>query len=93
MSRTSLAVLLLVCAVRLPAAEPTIRSSEAILDGLRAEHPRLLATAADFQRLKNRCADSDQPRKWLKKLSADAEQSAVPVFAAYAVAWSRTWRM
>jgi hypothetical protein len=38
---------LLLLTARLIATEPVIPSPEAVLEGLRVEHPRLLATAAD----------------------------------------------
>ena len=65
---------LLLLTARLLAAEPVIPSPEAVLEGLRTEHPRLLATAADFERLKYRCAENDEARRWLTQLKADAEK-------------------
>jgi hypothetical protein len=76
MSRRLLTALgtLLLAAAPLAAAEPAIPPAEAVLAGLRTEHPRLLATAADFERLKDRCAENVEARQWFTRLKADAER-------------------
>ena len=74
-------VFLLVIALGLPAAEPVIPAPEAILKTLRAEHPRLLATAADFAKLKDQCEQAGQTSEWFARLQADANKllSAPPL--------------
>src|SRR6478735_6986264 len=59
---------------RLIGAEPVIPSPDAVLQRLRTEHPRLLATAADFQQLKDRCAENDAARQWFARLKSDSEK-------------------
>lgn len=55
--------------------------ASAILNSLRAEHPRLLATAADFKQLKTECGENKPARDWLASLTREAEAllSAPPV--------------
>jgi hypothetical protein len=65
---------LLLLAARLLATEPIISPPETVLEGLRTEHPRLLATAAEFERLKDRCAENDAARQWFTRLKADSEK-------------------
>src|SRR5262245_6372131 len=67
-------IVLLIAVTNLPAADPILPAPEAILDKLRAEHPRLLATSADFARLKDRCEKMDEPREWFTRLQADADK-------------------
>lgn len=66
--------LLLLLSARLLSAEPIIPPPKAVLEGLRTEHPRLLATAADFERLRDRCAKNDEACRWFTRLKADAEK-------------------
>jgi len=65
---------LLLITARLIGAEPVIPVPEAVFEGLRTEHPRLLATAADFQQLKDLCAKNDAARQWFARLKSDSEQ-------------------
>lgn len=65
---------LLLLTARLLATEPVIPSPEAVFEGLRTEHPRLLATAADFDHLKKHCAENEPSRQWFNRLKADAER-------------------
>jgi hypothetical protein len=65
---------LLLATAQLLAVEPVIPSQEAVLDGLRTEHPRLLATAPDFQQLKDRCAENDAARQWFARLKSESEK-------------------
>ena len=58
--------------LRTAAAEPALPTREAALEGLRSEHPRLLATAADFQRLKSLCRENARAQAWFDRLHAEA---------------------
>lgn len=54
--------------------EPEIPSSETILATLRAEHPRLLATAKDFSELRKLCLSVTEAQVWLAHLQSEAEK-------------------
>ncbi len=56
------------------ADELSLPSPETVFNGLRTDHPRLLATAADFARLKAQCATSRQAAAWNQHLRKTAEQ-------------------
>jgi hypothetical protein len=51
---------------------------ENVLAGLREEHPRLLATAEDFVRLKKIVQENSTAKKWFEHLQADAEKLLKP---------------
>ncbi|MBI3461855.1 MAG: heparinase II/III family protein, partial [Planctomycetes bacterium] len=55
------------------AGVPKIPPADAILNGLRSEHPRLLATPADFEQLKALCGANKHARDWLASLTREAE--------------------
>lgn len=81
-ARLSLLLLLsTVFRVPLAASEPAVPSRDAVLDGLRREHPRLLATSADFARLKELCQENAAAGQWLGRLRDDVEKllSSPPV--------------
>jgi hypothetical protein len=56
------------------AGEPAVPPREAVLKDLRREHPRLLATAADFAQLQSLCQQNATARQWLARLRGEAEQ-------------------
>lgn len=64
----------------LAAAEQIPARSE-VLAGLRPEHPRILATAADFANLEQQCRSNTELAAWFKQLRKDADQllKALPV--------------
>jgi len=66
---------LLVCLPLASAAGqgPALPPPEQILRGLRSDHPRLLATAADFERLRALCAKPGAGQQWLAHLRGAAE--------------------
>ncbi len=72
---------LIIGSLGVQAAEPTLPVRDALLNTLRPEHPRLLATHSDFQRLKKLCEENDAARQWLERLHNDAENllAAPPV--------------
>lgn len=47
---------------------------ETILATLRPEHPRLLATAKDFETLQGQVAQNPELKRWLKEIRADADE-------------------
>ncbi len=49
-------------------------SRDDVLDGLRDGHPRLLATSADFARLRSLCETNTQAGEWLETLHQNAEK-------------------
>src|SRR5437867_4456518 len=73
------ALLALVATVMLSAAEerastPNVPAATGILQSLRKEHPRLLASAKDFSELKQRIAADEQLKKWADKLREQARR-------------------
>jgi hypothetical protein len=65
----------------LVAAEPAVPPRESVLNGLRGEHPRLLATSADFAQLQSLCHENAAAQQWLARLRGEAEKllAAPPV--------------
>lgn len=55
-------------------APQQVAINQDVLAGLRAEHPRLLATKDDFLRLKQVVQDNPVAQKWFRDLLADAEK-------------------
>jgi len=56
------------------AGEPTLPNRAEVLQHLRIEHPRLLATRADFGRLAELCDRDERSRGWLTRLRGDADK-------------------
>ena len=72
-----LTVMLAAASIRhISAAEinPKLPKRAEVLQMLRREHPRLLATSTDFKQLARLCETNEQPRGWLAKLHADADK-------------------
>lgn len=76
-----LAGLTLAGAGRIAAEELTLPERGAVLKSLRAGHPRLLATADDFQRLRAQCPADQRAGRWLARLKDEATEllSQAPV--------------
>lgn len=70
----SLSGLLIILVAPALAEEPTLPSPEAVLESLRGEHPRLLATSDDFVQLAELCQKNEAAGKWLARLRDEAQK-------------------
>lgn len=71
---TSLLLLGLFTSAAPATAQPASPTRATVLSTLRQEHPRLLATAADFGTLKARVAESSKVAKWAAAIRAEADE-------------------
>jgi hypothetical protein len=68
-----------ICGLLLPsstlrAADPSLPAREAVLENLRAGHPRLLASAADFAQLRRLREDKATVARWLDRVRDEAQE-------------------
>lgn len=70
-----------VCSAPGRAEEPALPDRASVLRNLRAEHPRLLATEADFEKVQSQCKSDERAKRLLERLDEQATKllSAPPV--------------